>query len=493
MEMPSDRKGWLKLLGVLVALFAAYQLIRRALPSVDAQQVLNDASGTLGHWTYAIVGLFAFLETGAFVGLIAPGETVVVLAGAVAGQGETSVVLTIGIVWVSAFLGDTASYLLGVKLGRSFVLKHGSKVRLSRERFAQVESYFSKHGGKTILIGRFIGLIRALAPFIAGSSGMKYRAMAPYSVLGTGLWATTFTLLGFYASKNIDAVLSNSEHALLIFALIVALAVGVTLLVRYLRVPENRAKVARGMEARPVLRNLLAFGRRISPQARFVAGRLTPGDLGLELTTALAALAVGSYVCVAYGLVVSDASGPTAGDQTAADLVEQLRAGWLTTVAKVTTFFGSTPAVLVASLLTGAWLAYRRHWTELTILVVGALFILLGTNVIKDVLDRPRPIDGLVDAKGSSYPSGHASHAVIYAWIALTISLRSRAGISRGTAIVTFGIIVAVAIGLSRVYLGVHYLSDVSGGWAFGVAVFALISAVAVLVAYFRQDEVREH
>ena len=322
---------------------------------------------------------------------------------------------------------------------------------------------------------------------------MKYRAMAPYSVLGTGLWATTFTLLGFYASKNIDAVLSNSEHALLIFALIVALAVGITLLVRYLRVPENRAKVARKMEARPVLRNVLALGRRISPQARFVAGRLTPGDLGLELTTALAALAVGSYVCIGYALVVGDTPQPTATDRAAADVVAEIRAGWLTTAAKITTFFGSTPAVLVASLLTGAWLAYRRHWTELTILVVGALVILLGTNVIKDIVDRPRPIDGLVEAEGNSYPSGHASHAVIYAWIALTISLRSRAGMSRGTAIVTFGIIAAAAIGLSRVYLGVHYLSDVSGGWGFGVTVFALLAAVAVLVAYFRQDEVREH
>ena len=110
--------------------------------------------------------------------------------------------LTIGIVWAAAFLGDSASYLLGIKLGREFVLKHGEKLRISRERFAQVEDYFSRHGGKTILIGRFIGLVRALAPFIAGSSGMRYRAMAPYSVLGTGLWATTFTLLGFYASKK---------------------------------------------------------------------------------------------------------------------------------------------------------------------------------------------------------------------------------------------------------------------------------------------------
>ena len=72
--------------------------------------------------------------------------------------------LTIGIVWLSAFLGDTCSYVLGDRLGRDWVVKHGPRLRITPERFKQVEEYFSRHGGKTILIGRFIGLVRALAP-----------------------------------------------------------------------------------------------------------------------------------------------------------------------------------------------------------------------------------------------------------------------------------------------------------------------------------------
>ena len=72
---------------------------------------------------------FAFLETGAFVGLVAPGETVVILGGAVAGQGVTSLYLTIAIVWMSAFAGDSASFLLGRRLGREFVLRHGPRFR----------------------------------------------------------------------------------------------------------------------------------------------------------------------------------------------------------------------------------------------------------------------------------------------------------------------------------------------------------------------------
>jgi undecaprenyl-diphosphatase len=489
MELPKERKGWLKLLAVVVAVIVAYQLIKRALPDIDAQQVLEDVSDSLGAWTYLIVGVFAFLETGAFVGLVAPGETVVVIAGAVAGQGATSVVLTIGIVWLAAFLGDMCSYFLGAKLGRGWVVEHGPKLRITPERFAQVETYFAKHGGKTILVGRFIGLVRALAPFIAGSSGMAYRQMAPYSVLGTGMWATLFTLLGYYASRNIDAVLSNSEHALLAFAVIVVLIVAGVVAYNKLKVPANRDRVAAWMEDRPVLRNLLALGRRLAPQARFLLNRVTPGGLGLEFTTAVAALAVGSYNAIAYALAVGDSPGPTTGDTTAADFVLNIRADWLTSVAKVVTALGSGTAMIVVVAATAAWLAFRRHWPEVAVLIVATIVILVGVDLLKDAVERPRPPDGLVASAGWSYPSGHAAHAVVYAWVALTVALRLRPGMQRGTALVVAGLVLTVAVGLSRVYLGVHYMSDVSGGWALGVAIFALLSAIAVVVSHFRQNE----
>ena len=488
MELPKDRRGWLKLIGVLVALFAAYQVVKRLLPDIDPQQLLEDVSSSLGAWTYGAVALLAFLETGAFVGLIAPGETFVVLAGAVAGQGETSVIVTIGIVWLSAFLGDTVSYFLGVKLGRDFIIRHGPKVRITKERFAQVEAYFDRHGGKTILIGRFIGLVRALAPFIAGSSKMRYGAMAPYSILGTGLWATTFTLLGYFASKNIEVVLENSERAILAFGLIVALVVGSIVSVQWLRKEENRRRAAVWMEERPVFRSLLALGRRLGPQARFLWNRLTPGGLGLELTTALAALAVGSYVTIAYAVITGDDPGPTPGDETAAEIAADLRMDWLTTLSEIVTQLGSSLAVSLVALITAAWLWLRGSRAEMAVLLIGTVAILLAPPLLKEMVDRPRPAGGLIEVSGDAYPSGHAAHSVVYAWIALVIALRLKPGMSRASALVVAGLALAAAIGLSRVYLRVHYLSDVNGGWALGVSIFALIAIVAIIVSHFRQN-----
>ena len=127
------------------------------------------------------------------------------LGGAVAGQGAIDVYLLIAIAWFAAWAGDTTSFFIGRRLGREFVLRHGPRVGISQERFEQVEDYFSRHGGKTIFIGRWIGIVRALAPFIAGSSGMRYRGFVPYSILGTGLWASVHILVGYFFSRSIES------------------------------------------------------------------------------------------------------------------------------------------------------------------------------------------------------------------------------------------------------------------------------------------------
>jgi undecaprenyl-diphosphatase len=492
MHLPRDRKGWLKAAALIAAVIAVYLLYERFFPELDLQQLLADVSASLGAWTYLLVALFAFLETGAFVGLVVPGETVVVLGGAVAGQGETSVLLTIALVWLGAFCGDSVSFLLGVRLGRGFIERNGPRFGISAERFAQVEAYFDVHGGKTILIGRFIGVVRALAPFIAGSSGMRYSAMAPYSILGTGLWATFFTLLGYFASQNVDEVVRVAERGFLYFTLVVGLIVGLIVAVRFLRDPRNRRRLATEMDQRSYLRPLLRLGRRLAPQARFLWQRLTPGGLGLELTAPLAAFAVGSFVFISYAVVVGDNPGPTGADMTATDLAAELRTGWLTSIEKVVTAFGSPAALVAVSAIAGLWFAIRGHRAELWILVAGAALMLIAVPEFKDAFDRPRPTGALVEAGGPSYPSGHAAYSVVYSWLAIALTVRLRPGWSGGTALLIAGLLTTAAIGLSRVYLGVHYLSDVSGGWGLGACAFAITTVVYVLVVHFRQNRSRE-
>src|SRR3954451_11211380 len=209
----------------------------------DPKHAIVDVAQALGPFTYVLVGVFAFLETGAFVGLIAPGETVVLAGGVIAGQGEISLVPLIGVVWTCAVLGDSTSFFIGRRLGRRFLERHGPRLKITPERLEQVEGYFERHGGKTILLGRFVGLVRALAPFVAGSSGFAYRRFIPYSVVGTGLWATLFCVLGAVFWKSFDRVAAVAGHVLAAFAAVVAVAVGVAWIVRRLRDPEQRRRI----------------------------------------------------------------------------------------------------------------------------------------------------------------------------------------------------------------------------------------------------------
>jgi undecaprenyl-diphosphatase len=136
-------------------------------PSLEAG--MRQLGGSLGSYAYPFVGVMAFLETGAGVGLIAPGELAVIIGGVTAGQGHTDIAVMIAVVWGCALTGDITSYLLGRRLGSDFVRRHGPKLRLTTARIEQVERFFAQHGGKTIIIGRFIGLVRSLAPFTAGA------------------------------------------------------------------------------------------------------------------------------------------------------------------------------------------------------------------------------------------------------------------------------------------------------------------------------------
>jgi membrane protein DedA with SNARE-associated domain/membrane-associated phospholipid phosphatase len=473
-----EKRSHLRTAVIFVLVIAGFWLFHHFSGNIDFEKLLEDLSTSLGDWTYVLVGALAFLETGAFVGLVFPGETAVLLGGAVAGQGETSIVITIAIVWFCAWAGDTCSFFIGQRLGREFVLKHGPKVRITHERFAQVEDYFGRYGGRTILIGRFIGLVRALAPFVAGSSRLPYRAFVPYSILGTGLWASAFCLLGYVLSNSLDKATEIAGRGILVFGLVVGVTVAAIVITRYLRKPENRQRLAARIEATPGIRRLL-------PELRFFWRRLTPGGLGLEFTSLLAALSVALFVFVGYAMIVSDDAGPTPGDSQAIDVVNSIQVGWLTDLAKVVTQLGSTTAILAVALIAGGVLAWRRLWVEVAVLVAALVILLTAVPVAKEAIERPRPAgEQLVSAPGDAYPSGHAAHAVIYTWLALTIAIRVRRGWRYASALIVAGIALTALVGLSRVYLNVHYLSDVSGGWALGVSAFSLCAAIAIVVTH---------
>jgi membrane protein DedA with SNARE-associated domain/membrane-associated phospholipid phosphatase len=478
--------------GAIVAVAAfVYGLGLIHLPNLE--QLLIDIGERLGTWTYLLVGGLAFLETGAFIGLIAPGETALLLGGVVAGQGQIEIIAMVGIVWAAAVAGDMTSFFLGRRLGRAFLVKHGPKVQITEERLHQVEGFFDRHGGKAILIGRFVGLVRAIAPFLAGSSGMPLRRFAPYDVVGAGLWGTTFVLLGYIFWQSFSTLLDYAKKGALGLGIAIVVIVGLVWLFRWQRVPENRAKARAWLERqaerpalRPLARVLRPVVRTSRTPARFVWDRVTPGELGLSLTTLVAIAGVGGFFFIADLVAVTDKTF-VVGDQDSLRLADRLFHNWLVDIAKVVTDLGSLAVVAVLVLAAAVVLVWRKEVAYAAVLVVGLVLTYAGVHITKAAVDRPRPARALVEADGSSYPSAHAAYAM--AWIAVAVALsRALPNVASRFAFVTVSIVIAAVVGLTRVYLRVHYISDVMGGWGLGGAIFAICGTVALVVAHLRNN-----
>jgi membrane protein DedA with SNARE-associated domain len=159
---------------------------------------LVDFVWRIGSWGYAVVFLGAALESAAFLGLLVPGESLVIVSGVLAAAGLFELPALIGVVSAGAVVGDSIGYELGRRLGRPWLLRRGARVGFRRDRIAAVDAFFERHGGKAVLIGRFIGFLRALAPFVAGSSRMPYPRFLAYNVAGGVLWSTACVLLGYF-------------------------------------------------------------------------------------------------------------------------------------------------------------------------------------------------------------------------------------------------------------------------------------------------------
>lgn len=168
-----------------------------------------------GVWTNAILFLIVFAETGLVVTPFLPGDSLLFAAGAIAALGSLDVHLLVLLLVVAAILGDTVNYWVGAWMGpRVF----SDKIRfLKREHLERTQRFYEKHGGKTIILARFVPIVRTFAPFVAGVGAMNYRRFIVYNVVGALAWVLLFTYAGFFFG-NLPAVRKN--FTLVILAII---------------------------------------------------------------------------------------------------------------------------------------------------------------------------------------------------------------------------------------------------------------------------------
>jgi membrane-associated protein len=176
---------------------------------------LNQIVTTYGVWTHLILFAVVFAETGLVVTPFLPGDSLLFAAGALAALGSLDLWLLVALLIGAAILGDTVNYWVGAWIGpRAF---SGNVRFLRKDYLDRTHAFYEKHGGKTIILARFVPIIRTFAPFVAGVGAMSYPRFIVYNITGAVLWVGLFVPLGYFFG-NMPAVKNN--FSLVIFAII---------------------------------------------------------------------------------------------------------------------------------------------------------------------------------------------------------------------------------------------------------------------------------
>ncbi len=430
-----------------------------------------DLASRAGHLGYLIVFLIVMLECQALLGLFMPGESLVLLSGFLAGRGVFDLDALIVMISAAAIGGDSIGFELGRHLGRDWLLRYGKWFGVRESALQKTESYFARHGGKSVFASHFLHLLRALMPFMAGASRMAYWRFLFPNAIGCILWASVFTLLGYFFGESWNLLEKWIGRAGAVLGGLLLLIIALVWLWRW--IVAHEVELRRQWAAFASQPRIAAFRRRFAPQLQFVQDRLTPGGyLGLHLTISAVIVIL---ACWWFGGIVEDlvTHDPLFRiDTQVADWFHSHATNAATHVAWVVTFFGSVGFLTGASLVVALFLLWRRNWYRLL-----ALALVMGGGsllniAIKTLFHRQRPVfeNPLATLTSYSFPSGHTMGSTLfYGLLALFIAVYSKRW-SRRVLAVLVAFLIVLLIALSRVYLGLHYLSDLMGAMAAGLA-----------------------
>jgi undecaprenyl-diphosphatase len=435
-------------------------------------------------WGYVIVGVLTLLEASAMIGLVVPGEAALLVGGFLASQDKAELPVMMVVGAVGAVVGDSIGYEIGRHLGPS--LRRSRVGRwVGEERWARAEAYLAHHGGRAIFFGRFIGVLRAMVPTIAGLSRMPYKTFLPWNAIGGLVWAPGFVLLGYVAGGSYHKVAEWTGRASAVLFGGGVLVVTVVMTARAVVRREGAVRTwARAQAERPAVARVLA---RFERQLAYVGRRLRPNAaFGLSLTAGLAALAV---VGAAFGIVVQDVISrkDLAGlDGSVYNFFLDHRAPNLTSASRFVAYFGGTFALSGLTMALALLVWWRtRHSRDLILPLVAVVGSWLLVEAVKLAVHRPPPpVSGmLAGTPGFAFPSGQATRAAACLLTVAFISWGVLHSWRSKVVAVTAAVSVALLIGLARLTLAVHWLTDVLGGWALGTLWFAVVVVVGQVAA----------
>lgn len=422
------------------------------------------------HPNIALGAVFAasLLEALAVIGTVIPGSSIVFAGGVLIGLGALNPWWTTTIAVIGAIMGDGISYWLG----------HHFHERISTlwpmkkypELFERGHLYFKKNGGKSVFFGRFLGPVRAIVPVVAGMAGMPATRFYVMNALSALAWAVAHILPGMLFGASLQLAGAVSSRLVVVLLMVAAVLWGLSKLVQ--------SAYHQGWPRVKSLRDraVVYARRKPGPFAPIVLSLLDPAKAeSPALLTAAVLLIGGTWLFLGIVEDVTSNDPLIQLDQTVYAVLQSLRTGWgdhlMVAVTEVGGTIGTVFLIAGVSLLFTIWRRWRTlgYWLA----AVGVAEIFVWT--LKYTLARARPHNIYAGVEQFSFPSGHATLSiVVYGFLAFLLS-RGKSDKGKIT-IMLLAAAVITLIAFSRLYLGVHWFSDVLGGMSLGLAWVALLS-----------------
>jgi len=417
--------------------------------------------GLIDRFGYVMVAVFLFVEA---IGVPIPGESAVVTAAAYAGRGSLSIIGIIVSACIGTISGGMTAYWIGLRGGNTIISHFGRALRLNAARLEKAHSFFVKHGAKTVLLGRFVALLRSYIGIFAGISHMPWPRFAAYNAGGGVVWVLTFSGIGYFFGVNLPRLIHDLGRVSLVLALLIALGTGIVFLWRWYN--RNRVAIISYVDTRwdrLYLTAHLAIGFAVSLAVILIFGSITEDIVeGSRLVSFDVAVATRLHETV---------SGP---------------------VLQILHFFSALGSrSLLTLILLGGALAHAVRRRGLAVAAWWAAFV--GGSLLDIALrfvvrrsDLPFADEVLV-GWGIGLVSGHLLGALVgYGMLAhLAISVSRRAFTRTAIVVVAIGVVAAIAV--SRLLLGVAYVSDQMAGLAAGM-LWLMTCVSGVEIAQQRAD-----
>ena len=439
-------------------------------------QALTTWLGANPGWLSGALFATAFLESLALAGILIPGVAIIFAVAALAGQVALPILEVLFWAAAGAIAGDSLSFALGRlfqgRLEKLWPLKHFPGF------VAKGEVFFNLHGGKSVIIGRFVGPIRPIIPLIAGAFLMPWRKFLAFNLSSALAWAPAYVLPGYLVGSALASDFEPPAH----FYPVIGVSAGI-LLVIYLLLIRFQLGLGRSGRLYHWLAGVMAryhtthrFWRLYTSQRPAQAGEFPLPSLSM-------ALGAGALFMILGQLAAATQLFEPFNTLTL-EWLAQLRNPLLDPVMAVVTLLAEPPIMLAAAVLAAMALGVRGFYAAALHILGAALLATVLVWAFKYLTAIPRPAIVLGPPASGAFPSGHTTGMTVFSSLAASFIARESRHRRRWRFYLMFSVPI-VLVALSRLYLGIHWFTDVVGGILLGLAVAGLTRA-----SYSRYDNI---